>query len=153
MDVSPPSYEDVMSGRANKAPPSYEDFVIVNSFVKKFPFLSEPGNEKNLQLTWRIVYCVYKAQKPFRRPPMCQQEEENFFQMNYLLHIAAFLAACEILLGTSDEIIIEKVPNVIFFLAWKNNAMWVPASTVVHREIEKDDVEELFRAISQEVAL
>jgi hypothetical protein len=158
MDGQPPSYEDVMSGRAKLAvqkldPPSYNDFIAVNAFVKRVPFLASSANQNRFQLAWKVVYCVYKAQKPFRRPPMCNAEELSLSYMNHLLYITAFLVACEIYLGTSEEIIIEKVPNLIFFIAWKNNAVWVPAHKTVHQKIEEDDAEELFRAISNEIAL
>jgi hypothetical protein len=158
MDGQPPSYEDVMSGRAKLAvqkpePPSYNDFIIVNRFIQSVPFLTSSGKQNSLQLAWRVVYSVYKTQKPFRRPPMCQEEEDSLSYMNHLLRVTAFLVACEIYLGTSEEVIIEKIPNLVFFIAWKNNAVWVPAHKTVHQEIEEDDVEELFRAISNEISL
>ena len=140
---------------SQEPPPSYEAVMTADYFVRKISFLNDPANKVHFNSVWKAVLRVYKAQQSLRQIP---QSVESITFMNSMLELAANYATSLTFWRYSDESIVEIVSNWVFYVAWVNNASWVPTPKAVssyQKSVEDDSkaTEELFSAISTEVAI
>ncbi len=140
---------------SQEPPPSYVGVITTDYFVRNISFLNDPANKVRFNSVWKAVLRVYKAQQSLRQT---FQPVETITFMNFMLELAAKYATILTFCNYSDESIIEIVSNWVFYVAWVNNASWVPTPKAVSNyqkfvEDDSKDAEELFRAISSEVAM